>query len=254
LQPVLSRGFDGFDALAPSEVPGFPDPAGLAVGSVIGPDSAPPAPPSSEEHGRRLDALAARARNGDRAALAELLELDYDRLHGICWKLLREREAALDATQEAAVAIARGIVRFDGYSRYTTWAYRIAANAALDELRRRARRPVVSLDGQTEAALSALASHAPSGADRLVESLSVRGAMRRLPEEQSVALLLRHELDLDYEDIARITGVPVGTVRSRISRGRAALREVLGGHDDPATISEARNSGAGGAVERDARP
>ncbi len=227
-------------------------PAAAVIRSVI--DSGSMAP-SSESHAHRLEDLAARARTGDRRALDELLRLDYDRLHAVCWTILREREAALEATQEAAVAVARGIVRFDGYSRYTTWAYRIAANAALDELRRRRRRPVASLDRRSadDRSLDDRPGDGPTEGELVVESLSIRAAMDRLPEEQHVALVLRHDLGLDYDEIARIIRAPVGTVRSRVSRARATLRDLLQGpaeDDEPATIRDARNTGEGTAVER----
>jgi len=130
-------------------------------------------------------------------------------------------EDALDATQEALIAIARGIDRFDGRSAFTTWLYRVATNAALDELRRRNRRPlaVEELPEPAEA----------SGVDEVVGArLDVDRALATLPEEFRVAVVLRDLCDLDYAEIAEVLGVPPGTVRSRIARGRAALAATLG--------------------------
>ena len=83
-----------------------------------------------------------RAVDGDRRALEVLLDRHADRIHAVCRRIVAHPEDALDATQEAMIAIARGIPRFDGRAAFTTWCYRVATNAALDELRRKRRRPV----------------------------------------------------------------------------------------------------------------
>ena len=170
------------------------------------------------------DALAARAASGDRHALETLLDRHADHVHAVCRRVLADREDALDATQEALIAIAKGIARFDGRSSFTTWLYRVATNAALDEARRVSRRPRP-------------VEHLPEGhADRagaVDARLDVDAALRTLPEEFRVAVVLRDLCDLDYAEIAAVLEIPAGTVRSRISRGRALLAGVLGG--PPAT-------------------
>src|ERR687888_1469749 len=87
------------------------------------------------------EALAAAANAGDRGALEVLLGRHFDRVHAICRRVTGHPEDALDATQEALIAVTRGLHRYDGRSLFTTWLYRVATNAALDELRRRKRRP-----------------------------------------------------------------------------------------------------------------
>src|SRR4029079_4740457 len=87
------------------------------------------------------EALAAAANAGDRGALEVLLARHLDRVHAICRRVTGHPEDALDATQEALIAVTRGLHRYDGRSLFTTWLYRVATNAALDELRRRKRRP-----------------------------------------------------------------------------------------------------------------
>jgi RNA polymerase sigma-70 factor (ECF subfamily) len=167
------------------------------------------------------DVLAERARAGDRAALERLLERHADRIHAVCRRIVADPHDALDATQEALIAVARGIARFDGRARFGTWCYRIATNAALDEVRRSRRRPVA-------------AEPPPSASDpRDVTSavdarLDVDAALRTLPVEFRAAVVLRDLADLDYAEIAEVLGIPPGTVRSRIARGRAALAEALG--------------------------
>jgi RNA polymerase sigma-70 factor (ECF subfamily) len=171
--------------------------------------------------------LAKRAGTGDRRALETLLDRHADRVHAVCRRVLADAEDALDATQDALIAIARGIGRFDGRSAFTTWLYRVATNAALDEGRRKARRP-----GPIEVSPGSPADIVGGGSleDAVVSRIDVDAALRELPEDFRVAVVLRDLCDLDYAEIAEVTGVPPGTVRSRIARGRAALAAALGNH------------------------
>jgi RNA polymerase sigma-70 factor, ECF subfamily len=132
---------------------------------------------------------------------------------------------ALDATQEALIAIARGIRRFDGRAAFTTWAYRVATNACLDELRRRKRRPIPGLpDDLGHGDLGAVAA---SGIEVLPDRLAIDAALEQLPDEFRAPVVLRDLCDLDYAEIAVTLQIPPGTVRSRIARGRAQLAQLL---------------------------
>jgi RNA polymerase sigma-70 factor (ECF subfamily) len=174
----------------------------------------------------RDDATLARlAAAGDREALDTLLDRHVDRVHAICRRIVGHPEDALDATQEALIAVARAIDRFDGRAKFTTWLYRIATNAAIDELRRRRRRPVPSEPTVEPAAPAA------SGPDAVADRLDVDAAVARIPEDFRAAVVLRDLCDLDYAQIGELLGIPPGTVRSRIARGRAALAGVLGNPD-----------------------
>jgi RNA polymerase sigma-70 factor (ECF subfamily) len=169
------------------------------------------------------------AQDGDRAALDALLRRHHDRIHAVCRRLAGNEADALDATQEALIAIARGIRRFDGRAAFSTWAYRVATNASLDELRRRRRRPVLTDDlddgavggGETRQTRSA-------GIDGLPDRMAIDAALARLPLEFRAPVVLRDLLDLDYAEIADVLDIPPGTVRSRIARGRAQLATLLG--------------------------
>jgi len=178
-------------------------------------------------------ALAAAAATGDRQALETLLDRHADRVHAICRRIVVNSEDALDATQEALIAITRGIGRFDGRSAFTTWLYRVATNAALDELRRRSRRPV-PLD-------ATLDLESPSGEGAVDARLDVDRALAEVPEEFRTAVVLRDLADLDYPEIAAVLGVPLGTVKSRIARGRRALRIELGNQSAASERRTAQN-------------
>jgi len=134
---------------------------------------------------------------------------------------------ALDATQEALIALARGIRKFDGRSAFSTWSYRVATNACLDELRRRQRRPVPTLpDDLGSGSRDGLA--APStGIEVLPDRFAIDDALAQLREEFRAPVVLRDLCDLDYAEIAEVLGIPAGTVRSRIARGRSQLAQLL---------------------------
>lgn len=149
---------------------------------------------------------------------------------------------ALDATQEAMMAVLRGLSRFDGRSRFSTWVYRVSTNACLDELRRRKRRPVVGLPDHERSYAQRLTplggASQPGGrvADEVAARLDVDAALAALPPDFRAAVVLRDLCTLDYAEIAEVLGIPAGTVRSRIARGRAALADHLSGN--PTTASE----------------
>lgn len=177
--------------------------------------------------------LAARASRGDRSALETLLDRHADRVHAVCRRVLGHPQDALDATQEAMIAIARGITRFDGRSAFTTWLYRVATNAALDELRRVRRRPDPV---DTDAVEAGAVDHAVSGPaleTSVSDRVDIDAALASLPSEFRVAVVLRDLCDLDYAEIAEVLDVPPGTVRSRIARGRSLLATALGNPEAP---------------------
>jgi RNA polymerase sigma-70 factor (ECF subfamily) len=172
-------------------------------------------------------ALVAAAQAGDRAALEQLLRNHHDRIHGVCWRITGNEADAADATQEALIAVVRGLHRFDGRSAFSTWVYRVATNASLDELRRRKRRPlsVVRDDDRVDHEHSDPESEQPF--DRIADRDEVEAALLDVPDDFRIPVVLRDVADLDYAEIAETLGVPVGTVKSRIARGRGMLGAAL---------------------------
>lgn len=180
------------------------------------------------------DELVADAQRGDRAALESLLRRHHQRIYATCRRLCGNDADAADATQEALIAIVRGLPRYDGRSTFTTWAYRVATNAALDELRRRSRRPLAVLEGGGEGPGGdhrdpggRASSLAPDLESAAVTRLDVDAALQQLPYDFRVAVVLRDQCGLDYAEIAEVLVIPPGTVRSRIARGRAHLVQLL---------------------------
>jgi RNA polymerase sigma-70 factor (ECF subfamily) len=170
------------------------------------------------------------ARDGDAAALDTLLRRHHPRLLALCRRLTGDPTDAEDACQEALIAIARGLRRFDGRSAFTTWAYRVTTNTCLDELRRRRRRPVPGLgpaEQETAARAAAPASTTSDTGDGVAARLDVDAALAAIAPDFRAAVVLRDLCQLSYEEIAEVLDVPPGTVRSRIARGRAALLPLL---------------------------
>ena len=170
----------------------------------------------------------AAAVDGDRRALDQLLRRHTDRLHAVCRRVMGNDPDAADALQEAMIAIVRGLARFDGRSAFSTWAYRVATNACLDELRRRRRRPEPVEDEVLDVGAGA------DPLDRIGDRAEIDAALARLAPEFRVAVVLRDLVGLDYAEIGDILGAPPGTVKSRIARGRAALADHLGNPSEPA--------------------
>ncbi len=179
------------------------------------------------------DLLVAAAQAGDQHALDTLLRRHYDRIWAVCRRLAGNDADGADATQEALITIARRIDRFDGRAAFSTWAYRVATNACLDELRRRGRRPHVGLpeyETESDHEPAAAASARPIG-DEVTDRIVIDDALAQLPEEFRQPVVLRDLLGMDYAEIAETLHIPPGTVRSRIARGRRSLAQILGNPD-----------------------
>ena len=190
------------------------------------------------------------ARQGDRQAMERLLSANYDRIYAVCRRITGNETDASDAAQEALMSIVRSIGKFDGRSSFSTWVYRIATNASLDELRRRRRRPLLQdhrhhdhdhdHDHPHDEGVLGMASDGDrirandaTAIDRVADQMVLDAAMRTLPDEFRVPLVLRDVGDLDYAEIAATLDIPLGTVKSRIARGRSALAHVLRAGNQP---------------------
>ena len=180
--------------------------------------------------------LVAAAVGGDRGAMDQLLRLHYDRMYAVSRRILGNDTDAADATQEAMISVVRSLTKFDGRSTFGTWVYRIATNASLDELRRRRRRPVladrhIGHGSGNDAGHDHDASTADPDAglrlEAVADRLAIDAALAALPTDFRVPIVLRDVADFDYAEIADTLGIPVGTVKSRIARGRGALAQLL---------------------------
>lgn len=166
--------------------------------------------------------LITRSRAGDREAYDLLVGAYQDRIYHVAFRVTGNREDAWDAAQDAFIRAFQGLRSFRREAGFGTWLHRIAVNAALDIVRRRPRTaPEVD-------ALPWTASGDPADeAVRADVQRRVHAAISSLPPEQRTAVVLRDLAGCSYEEVARVLQIPIGTVRSRLSRGRETLRAHL---------------------------
>jgi RNA polymerase sigma-70 factor (ECF subfamily) len=176
-------------------------------------------------------------------------------VYAVCRRITGHDADAADAAQDAMIAMVRNLERFDGRSSFGTWAYRIATNASLDELRRRKRRAVpVSTDGDEHHHHTEVADpDSGQRIDAIGDHLALDAALRQLSDEYRLPVVLRDVADLDYAEIAGVLDIPVGTVKSRIARGRAALAEALGPRRDAETTGDGPSGNQRTGPERPSR-
>ena len=169
------------------------------------------------------------AREGDQGAFEELVRLYEKRVLALTQRMCKNPEDAAEAAQEAFFAAWRGLKNFRGDSSFSTWIYRLASNACVDLLRREGKRQAaVSLDDE-ELNLD-LPSPLPSPqeeAERQELRERIEAGLQALPPEYRAALVLREIQQLRYDEIGQVLNVDIGTVKSRISRGRKKLRSFL---------------------------
>jgi RNA polymerase sigma-70 factor (ECF subfamily) len=172
---------------------------------------------------------------GDQAACADLVAAHQRMVYALAFHLVGDRDEALDVSQEVFLRVFRTLSSFRGQSALRTWIYRIVINQARNRQRwwqRRHRSAQVSLDAHLQQ-FGELESEGEVAPDRLLASKEtasrIWSALDRLPFDQRTALVLREIDGLRYEEIAFSLGVAVGTVKSRLTRARQALRaELLG--------------------------
>jgi RNA polymerase sigma-70 factor (ECF subfamily) len=204
------------------------------------------------------EALLAAHLRGDPGAFGRLVARHERRVYGLCLRILGNREDAEDATQEAFLAALRKAATFRQAAAFTTWLYRVAVNAATDQARRRGRARLAPLDLE-DVGLAADPGGDPG--ELVATAVTVQAALAQVPEEFRVAVVLCDLYRVPYAEAAQILEVPVGTVKSRVFRGRLALAERLGGggpgarSDAPAHPTLRVVGGAGtGSLSRASEP
>ena len=175
----------------------------------------------------------ARSREGDVESFEKLIERYQKTAYNVALRMMHNEEDAKDATQDALIKAYKSIKTFRGESGFSTWLYRIVVNTCKDELRKR-RGNVISLEQgrRTDTGYEAIELADETFAPEVVlENRSMRQtineAIRSLPEQNRMAIVLRDVQGYSYEDIGTLLGCPAGTVKSRINRGRQLLKENL---------------------------
>ena len=197
---------------------------------------------SSDNEQQLVDAV----QRGDRAALGRLLTLYQHRLFNIVLRMVRNRDDAAEVTQEAMLKVIEHIDDFQGKSRISTWMIRIAMNLAISHLRKK--RPTLSLDGDAPdnggGAAGTWDGHTrPRNPGARIADDREPGPLERVQQKEMIdylhlamdridvdfrgVLILRDIDQMDYQQMAEILGIPVGTVKSRLFRARLALRQEM---------------------------
>lgn len=179
--------------------------------------------------------LLKQAKNGDSKAFSELLKSHLPMIYNIAYRMSGNAEDASDMTQEAMIKLFKNLESFNFQSKFSTWVYRVATNACLDEIKKQKRHSnVLSIDNEKETEEGALQFEIEDDAptpDVSLEKREVRelvaAALTRLSAEHRAVLVLRDIKGMSYEETARILNCGEGTVKSRLSRARKKLKEVL---------------------------
>jgi len=209
------------------------DAADLPVEAAPEAGSQPPPPTDPEALALCQERmLLHRLRRGEERAFAELVRHNQDRVFDLVFRMLGDREEALDLSQEIFVSIHAAVARFRGESRLSTWIFRVAKNHCLNRLKyldRRERGRSTEISDVPESVLEAHApSQRPDDAVAVGETRAlVQKAIAELDEEHRLLVVLRDVEGLSYHEIAAITEQPEGTVKSRLHRARASLAEIV---------------------------
>lgn len=197
----------------------------------------------------------AEALDGDRAAYGRLVERYQERVYGVCYGILQNRDDAWDAAQEVFVKVYKSLHRFDGSAAFYTWLYRVSHNLAIDHYRSKRRRRAVDIEDNRKLE-NVMAEHRPQvegdpahqSQRRELHELLHR-AMDQLSEKHRAIIVLREVEGLSYEELAEVLGINKGTVMSRLFHARKNLQALLGpyvesGADVPPSLKAAREGAA----------
>ena len=175
-----------------------------------------------------LEPLVAAARDGDRGAFDELVRRTFVETYTLALRLTANEEDARDVVQETYLRAWRGLDRFRGDSRFTTWLYRITANTAYSHIQRRKRHRTEALEGVTAEPVETRIENLPEAVaeqEVLLDRLS--HALDRLPPKLRALVVLKDVYELSHEEIADQLGISVTAAKVRLHRGRKRLRELL---------------------------
>lgn len=173
-------------------------------------------------------------KKGDQNAYADIVDLYKDKIYRLCYRMLGNRHEAEDIAQEAFIRAYVNIHTYNPNMKFSSWLYRIATNLAIDKIRKK--KPDAYLDEEISGTdgltmYSQLSSNEASPEETL-ESMelqeTVQKAIEKLPEKYRSVIVLKYIEDLSLQEISEILDLPLGTVKTRIHRGREALRKHLG--------------------------
>ncbi|MGH2752680.1 MAG: RNA polymerase sigma factor [Actinomycetota bacterium] len=172
--------------------------------------------------------LVERCKKGDEVAWAELVEATHREVYSLCLRILRDPDDAAEATQDAYLKAWRALGAFRGDAMFSTWMYRVAANAAISKQRRRRRKREheIGADDELIARLPSSASTEALAGAR-IELEAVEEALRLLPEHYRAALVLRDVYGMSMEEVAKQLKITETAAKVRVHRGRKRLKDLV---------------------------
>jgi RNA polymerase sigma-70 factor, ECF subfamily len=176
----------------------------------------------------RDEDLVRRYLEGDADAFASLVRRHERRVYNLSLRMTGSEEDARDATQDAFLSALRKLSSFRGEAAFTTWMHRVTVNACYDVLRKKRREPMLDRGGEDGERSGPEPTPAPDIADASDLSIDVQRALLEVPEDFRVVMILHDVRDLPQDEIAAILEIAVGTVKSRLHRGRVALAKAMG--------------------------
>jgi RNA polymerase sigma factor (sigma-70 family) len=181
--------------------------------------------------------LVARARAGDERAFRALLEKYERAVFSICLRMVRNREEAADLAQDAFIKVFGSLDRYNPAYAFSSWLFKITSNLCIDYLRKRRidtlpmDQPIDGEKGEIQRQYAAPDPTPDESLDRREKMARLESAIAALPDHYRIMLVLRHQEDLSYEEIADHLSIPLGTVKARIHRAREMLKGLLGDTD-----------------------
>jgi RNA polymerase sigma-70 factor (ECF subfamily) len=163
-----------------------------------------------------------KAQEGDTGAFGELITLYKKLIYNLCLRMLNDKDEAEDALQEAFIKIYRAIKVYNGESKFSTWAMKIASNVCIDLIRKRKAQTVPIDDYDFSDGSSPEKSYIASEASR-----DIKKAVMELPEKYRIMIICYHFMNLSYQEISEVLNEPMTIVKNRLYRARHMLREVL---------------------------
>lgn len=173
------------------------------------------------------------ALGGSQQAYRELVAMHRTAIYHIIYKIVKDQEASNDLVQETFMKAFSALASYRSEYRFSTWLYKIAANASIDYLRKRRihalslDRPVETPDGSIEIEIADYSYHPENELVRKEQRVNIEEAIASLPDKYREVIIYRHKDDKSYEEIADLLNIPVGTVKARIFRARELLKKKL---------------------------
>lgn len=172
--------------------------------------------------------LVSTALAGRETGFEELVRRYQRPIAAYVYRMVGDYDAALDLTQEVFIKVYNSLARYRSEFKFSTWIYKIAHNAAIDYLRRHAVREQALVDGERrEVAVESRRLTPEQESEKRERCSEIEAVVRLLPTSYRELIVLRHSHDLSYDEIAEVTGLPLGTVKNRLFRAREAMRDQL---------------------------